>query len=181
MYVYFGVYWHRLPVFMSFLKAAVATRLRSLRTDDSPSKGHSMRTKSRRSNWHVLNAFLLNVLTPGLDAVSLRGVLPWYQHSLVSMAVRRSITTQSQQAHRSVMTWLAPADSTTFHGAYTGFDVMLSAIATDSDNIVNLESEKKLLCVKCGLRTKFCTQSRTPSTSSSGTATRSRLIINFSP
>ena len=42
-----------------------------------------------------------DILTPGLDAVSLRGVSPWYQRSLVSLAERRRNTTQSQQAHRS--------------------------------------------------------------------------------
>ena len=35
---------------------------------------------------------------------------------------------------------------------------MLSGIATDSDNLVEPDSEKKLFCVKCGLRTKSCTQ-----------------------
>ena len=42
-------------------------------------------------------------------------------------------------------------------------------------------SEKKFLCVKCGLRTKSCTQSRTPRTSSFFMATRSRLMVNPSP
>ena len=41
-------------------------------------------------------------------------------------------------------------------------------------------SEKKLLCVKCGLRTKSCTQSRTPRTSSLLMATRSRLMVKSS-
>ena len=38
---------------------------------------------------------------------------------------------------------------------------------------------KKFLCVKCGLRTKSCTQSRTPRTSSTLMATRSKLMVNF--
>ena len=58
-----------------------------------------------------------DILTPGLDAVSLRGVPPWYQRSLVSLAERRRNTTQSQHAHISAMTWLAEADATTLHGA----------------------------------------------------------------
>ena len=45
-----------------------------------------------------------DILTPGLDAVSLRGVPPWYQRSLVSLVARQRNTTQSQQAHRSEMT-----------------------------------------------------------------------------
>ena len=53
---------------------------------------------------------------------------------------------------------------------------MLSAIATDSDNMVKPVSEKKLICVKCGLRKKSFTQSRTPRTSSLLMATRSRLM-----
>ena len=57
---------------------------------------------------------------------------------------------------------------------------MLSAIATDSDNMLKHVSEKKLLCVKCGLRTKSCTQSRTPGTSSLLMATRSRLMVKSS-
>ena len=57
---------------------------------------------------------------------------------------------------------------------------MLSAIATDSDNMLKPVSEKKLLCVKCGLRTKSCTQSRTPRTSSLLMATRSRLMVKSS-
>ena len=48
-------------------------------------------------------------LTPSLNAVSLRGLPPWYQRSLVSLAVRRRNTTRSQQAHRSVTTWLTDA------------------------------------------------------------------------
>ena len=121
-----------------------------------------------------------DILTPGLDAVSLRGVPPWYQRSLVSLAVRRRNTTRSQQAHKSEMTWLADADVTTLHGVYTRLDVMLSAIATDSDNMLKPVSEKKFLCVKCGLRTKSCTQSRTPRTSSLLMATRSRLMLKSS-
>ena len=58
-----------------------------------------------------------DILTPGLDAVSLREVPPWNQRSLVSLVMRRRNTTQSQQAHRSVMTWLAEEDPTTLHGA----------------------------------------------------------------
>ena len=57
---------------------------------------------------------------------------------------------------------------------------MLSAIATDSDNMFKPVSEKKLLCVKCGLRAKSCTQSRTPRTSSLLMATRSRLMVKSS-
>ena len=57
---------------------------------------------------------------------------------------------------------------------------MLSAIATDSDNIVTPVSEKKFLCVKCGFRTKSCPQNRTPRTSSFLMATRSRLMVNSS-
>ena len=121
-----------------------------------------------------------DILTPGLEAVSLRGVPLWYQRSLVSLAARRRNTIRSQQAHRSEMTWLADADATTLHGAYTGLDVMLSAIATDSDNMLKPVSEKKLLCVKCGLRTKSCTESRTPLTSSFLMATRSKLMVNSS-
>ena len=79
-----------------------------------------------------------------------------------------------------VFAWLAHADSTTLREAYTGFDVMLSEKATDSDNIVKPDSEKKLLCVERGLRTKSCTQSRTRRTSFSVMATLSRLIIIFS-
>ena len=45
-----------------------------------------------------------DILTPGLEAVSLLGVPPWYQRSLVSLAVRRRNTTQSEHEHRSVMT-----------------------------------------------------------------------------
>ena len=37
-----------------------------------------------------------DILTPGLDAVSTRGVLPWCQRSLVSLAERRRKTTRSQ-------------------------------------------------------------------------------------
>ena len=57
---------------------------------------------------------------------------------------------------------------------------MLSAIATDSDNMVKPVSEKKFLWVKCGIRTKSCTQSRTPRTSSLLMATRSRLMVKSS-
>ena len=52
---------------------------------------------------------------------------------------------------------------------------MQSATTTDSHNIVKPDSEKKLLCVKFGLRTKSFTQSRTPRTSSSLMATRPEL------
>ena len=58
---------------------------------------------------------------------------------------------------------------------------MLSAIATDSDNMAERVSEKKFLCVKCGLRTKSCTHSRTPCTSFLLMATRSWLMVNSSP
>ena len=58
-----------------------------------------------------------DILTPGLDALSLRGVPLWYQRSLVSLVLRRRSTTRSQQAHRSVITWLAHADSTILQGA----------------------------------------------------------------
>ena len=95
-----------------------------------------------------------DILTPGRDAVSTRGLLPWCQRSLVSLAERRRKTTRSQQEHMSAITWLEEADATTLHGAYTGLDEMLSAIATDSDSIANHVSEKKFLRVKCGLRTK---------------------------
>ena len=121
-----------------------------------------------------------NILTPGLDVDSTRGALPWCQRSLVSLAERRRRTTRSQQEHMSAITWLEEADATTFHGAYTALDVMLSAMATDSDSIVKPVSEKKFLWVKCGLRTKSCTQSRTPRTSSFLMATRSKLIVNSS-
>ena len=121
-----------------------------------------------------------DILTPGLDAVSFRGVPLWYQRSLVSLVAQRCNTTRSQQAHRSDMTWLADADATKLHGAYTGLDVMLSAIATESDNMLKPVSEKKLLCMKCGLRTKSCTQSRTPRNSSFLMATRSKLMVNSS-
>ena len=57
---------------------------------------------------------------------------------------------------------------------------MLSAIAADSDNIFKPVSEKKILCVKCGLRTKSCTQSRTTRTSSLLIATRTRLMVKSS-
>ena len=56
------------------------------------------------------------------------------------------------------------------------------SMATDSDSIVKPNSEEKLRCVKCGLRTKFCAQNRTPSTSSSFCslmATRSGLTKSF--
>ena len=43
------------------------------------------------------------------------------------------------------------------------------------------ESEKKFLCVKCGLLTKSCTPSRAPRTSSSQIITQSRLMMNLSP
>ena len=121
-----------------------------------------------------------DILTPGLDAVSTRELLPWCQRSLVSLAERRRKTTQSQQEHMSAITWLEEADATTLHGAYTGLDEMLSAIATDSDSIANPVSEKKFLCVKCGLRTKSCTQSRTPRASPLLIATRSRLMVKAS-
>ena len=49
-----------------------------------------------------------------------------------------------------------------------------------SDNMVRPVSEKKFLCVKCGVRTKSRTQSRTPRTSSVLMATRSRLTLNSS-
>ena len=121
-----------------------------------------------------------DILTPGLDAVSLRGVPPWYQRSLVSFEERRCETTRSQQTHISEITWLADEDATTLHGAYTGLDVRLSATARDSDNMLKPVSEKKFLWVKCGLRTKSCTQSRTPRTSSWLMATRSRLMVKVS-
>ena len=124
-----------------------------------------------------------DILTPGLDAldaVSLRAVPLWYQCSLVSLALRRRNSTQSQQAHKSETTWRAQEDSTTLHGAKTGLHVMLSLIATDSDNMVKPVSENKFLCVKCGLQTKSCTQSKTPGTSSFLMATRSRLMVNSS-
>ena len=57
---------------------------------------------------------------------------------------------------------------------------MLSAIATDSDNMVKPVSENKFLCVKCGLRTKSCKQNRTARTSSFLMATRSRPMVNSS-
>ena len=57
---------------------------------------------------------------------------------------------------------------------------MLSAIATDSDNMVKPVSEKKFLCVKCGLRTKSCTQNKTQRTSSLLMATRSGLMVKSS-
>ena len=60
-------------------------------------------------------------------------------------------------------------------------DVMPSAMVTDSESLVNPNSKKKLLCVKCGLRTECCTQSRTPRTSLSSMATQSRLILKLSP
>ena len=56
---------------------------------------------------------------------------------------------------------------------------MLPGMATDSESIVKPDSEKKLLCVKYGLRTKSCTQSRTPRTCFSLMAIRSRLIKNL--
>ena len=121
------------------------------------------------------------IRTPGLNTVSLRRVPPWYNPSLVSFAVQWWKTTRSQPARRSVMTWPAYAVPTILQGAQTGLNVMLSAIATESGSIVKPDSEKKLLCVKCGLRTKSYRQSRTPRTSSSLMATRSRLTINFSP
>ena len=58
---------------------------------------------------------------------------------------------------------------------------MLSAMATDSDNMAKPVSEKKFFCVKCGLRTKSCTQNRTPRSSSFLMATQSRLMVNSSP
>ena len=58
---------------------------------------------------------------------------------------------------------------------------MVSQIAADSAIIVTPESEKKFRWVKCGLLTKFCTQSRAPPTSSLCIMTRSRLMPNFSP
>ena len=90
----------------------------------------------------------------------------WYHHDtialIVSLALRRRRTTRCQQARRSLTTWLAHALPTRLHGAYMELDVMLSAMAKDSDSIVSPDSEKKLLYVKCGLRTKSYTQSRTP-------------------
>ena len=49
---------------------------------------------------------------------------------------------------------------------------MLSEMAAASDNMVSTKSEKKVRRRKCGLLTKFCTQSRTPRTSSSSIAIR---------
>ena len=100
---------------------------------------------------------------------------------MVFLAVRPRKAARSQQECKSVITWLSHGDSEMLRGAYTGFHVMLSAIATDSDSIVKPDSEKKLVCVICGLRATFCTQNRTPRTSSFLMATRSRLTMNFSP
>ena len=90
--------------------------------------------------------------THALDAVWLRGVPPRYDRWLVFLAKWRRKTTRSQQAQRSITTWLAHAVSTRFHRAHTDLDVMLSALATDSESIVKTVSEKELLCVKCGLQ-----------------------------
>ena len=58
--------------------------------------------------------------------------------------------------------------------------VMLLQIAADSVHIATPESEKKSCWVKCGLITKYYTQSRAPRTSSSQIIARSRLMMNFS-
>ena len=119
--------------------------------------------------------------SPGLDAVLIRGVPRSYHRSLVSLAVRWRKTTQTQRLRRSLTTWPAQAVLTRLRGTYTEFDAMLSAMATDSKKLVQPDSEIKLLCVKCGLRTKSCTHSRTPCTSPFLMTNRSRFIINFSP
>ena len=60
------------------------------------------------------------IRTPRLDAASLRGLPPWYHRSLVSLVVRRRMTTRSQQARRSLTTWSAHAVSTILHGGLDG-------------------------------------------------------------
>ena len=63
-------------------------------TTGGPTSTYSTRPSSTMSD----------ILTPGLDAVSTRGLLPWCHRSLVSLVERRRKTTRSQQEHMSAIT-----------------------------------------------------------------------------
>ena len=142
------------------------------------------RTKSKRNNWHVFDTPLFHDIGEPHSQPSrcrfLRGatMIPSLTGTLCSTPVQASSVPASMQishnlAAHTVSTWL--------HGAYSGLDVIQSAIATYSESIVTPNSEKKLVCVKCELRTASSTKSKTSRTSRSGMGTRSKVIVNFSP
>ena len=127
---------------------------------------------------------ILEILTPDRDAESSEDCLmppTAYHCSCESLtALRRSIA-RFTHAQTSATTCEPDAVSTWLLGSKTALFVRLSQFAADSANIAMPESEKKLLCVKCGLLTKPCTQSRAPRTSSSQIMTSSRLMTKLSP
>ena len=127
---------------------------------------------------------IFKILTPDRDAKSSDdGLMPStaYYCSCESVTALRLSTAWFLQAQTSATTCERDSVSTWLHGSKTVLIVMVSEIATDSANIVTPESGKNFHCVKCGLLTKSCTQSRAPRTSSSQIITRSRLMTNFSP
>ena len=63
---------------------------RILLSPGGPRSGAATGTYSTRPS-----ATTSDILTPGLEAASFLGVPPWYQRSLVSLAVRRCNTTRS--------------------------------------------------------------------------------------
>ena len=95
---------------------------------------------------------------------------------ILDTALRRC-TAWFTLAQTSATTCERDAVSTWLQGSKTALLVMLLQIAADSANIATPESEKSFRWVKCGLLTKFCTQSRAPFTSSSQTNIRSRLMM----
>ena len=141
-----------------------------------------MRTKSRRSNGRKINMPLLNAFSNSHPwhwcCFAPRGatMIPALTGVFGSATAQdNTIPTSTQISYDlACICWLHITPR-----GMNGLDVMLYAIATDSDSIVKRDSEEKLLCVKCVLRTKSFTQSRTPRTSSSLMAIRPRLTKKF--
>ena len=142
------------------------------------------RTKSRRSNWHIFDPPLFHDIWNSHPwpwcCVAPRGaaMIPSLTGVLGSATAQENpVLTRRQVSYD--LTCACCLSNTPRGKNRTWSDAI--GDGRDSDRIVKLDSDKKLLCVKCGLRTKSCTQNRTPLISSSLMATRSKLTINFSP
>ena len=127
---------------------------------------------------------IFEILTPDWDVESSDdGLMPptAYHCSCEFFTTLRRSRASFKHPHTSATTWERDVVSMWLHGSKAELCVILSETAADSANMAIPESEKKFRWVKCGLRTKSCTQRMALCTSSSRIIARSKLMMNGPP
>ena len=103
------------------------------------------------------------------------------QRSLVSRETLHCMKTLSGQTCKSDTNWWLHPSPKTAQGLYSPLRITLSATTTAFSNIATPLSQKKLLWVNEGSRTKSCTQAMISSTASWLMATQSKVMLNLAP